>query len=422
MNPLETIARRWRLIALVTVLCAAASTVAALVTPPSYRASSSLLLTLGREFMYRPEVGGLESRGMYRLNEMMNSEAEILESGHLARLVIDRIGIETLFPDTEDPRAEGALDAAVRKFASRTTVRSIEDSSILKVYFEHEDPVLAARTLDTLLEEFLVRHTELFGDSTSPFLEVHEQEATQRLEAATEALKQFKLSLGVVDLDHELQLLLTRSAALRVEQAGVDRRHGEIEIAMDALAVDDPERDEMALLTPLALGGPVDQALQERLRVKLLLQEHSVSYDPESRKLRGLRNELASVERYLLDSVQSERRALEQRARALDEEQRSVSDDIGRLSGAARELQTLERTVTSQQEILASTVARLADARLAKKLDDERLISVKVVDGAQVPTEPRGLSKLMRLVLGALAGLAFGIALVLSLDARADPS
>ncbi len=65
-------------------------------TTPLFEAKASLLIKLGREYVYRPEIG--EERPQMALNreDMVNSELEILTSRDLAEKVIETIGIYKL--------------------------------------------------------------------------------------------------------------------------------------------------------------------------------------------------------------------------------------------------------------------------------------------------------------------------------------
>ena len=86
---------------------------------PLYEAESSLMVRIGREYVYRPEVGRTEIASRTpSLSEMVNSEVEILSSRDLAEQVVRELGVERLYPDIhelqEDPGIE--VEIAVLRF------------------------------------------------------------------------------------------------------------------------------------------------------------------------------------------------------------------------------------------------------------------------------------------------------------------
>src|SRR5687767_12352847 len=72
---------------------------AALSEQPLFEAESSLIVRIGREYIYRPEIGGTETARTPSLSEMVNSEVEILSSRDLAEQVVREIGAERLYPE-----------------------------------------------------------------------------------------------------------------------------------------------------------------------------------------------------------------------------------------------------------------------------------------------------------------------------------
>src|SRR5262245_27126603 len=143
---------KWIVLAVVTGLV----TWGALSEQPLYEAESSLLVRIGREYIYRPEDGRTETARTPSLSEMVNSEVEILSSRDLAEQVVREIGADRLYPELVEiaPDAQVLTDTAVLRFRKAASIRPVLESSVIKVGFEHEVPQLAADAVNLLVERF----------------------------------------------------------------------------------------------------------------------------------------------------------------------------------------------------------------------------------------------------------------------------
>src|ERR1041384_3249546 len=85
----------------------AAVVLVTLLMDPVYQADSSILVKLGREYIYHPEVGDKSAATPFNsdvLEGIVNAESEILDSPDLADSLIRKIGVKTLYPDiASDP-------------------------------------------------------------------------------------------------------------------------------------------------------------------------------------------------------------------------------------------------------------------------------------------------------------------------------
>ena len=86
---------------LVTFLTVVATvTVGTFLLPPTYEAQARLLVKVGRENVYRSEVGGDTSQILSVNNEeIVNSETNILTSRDLIEKVVSTLTVQQLYPD-----------------------------------------------------------------------------------------------------------------------------------------------------------------------------------------------------------------------------------------------------------------------------------------------------------------------------------
>ena len=477
MNPAQEFSlilkRRKGTIFFVFLIVTAVVTIGALTAPPTYNAESSLMVRIGREYIYRPEIGRSEAARMPSLSEMVNSEVEILSSHDLAEQVVEELGVELLYPDLLElePDPMLAVEKAVLRFRGSVTVRGVLESSVIKVGFEHTDPQVAADAVNLLVERFRDKHVEVFGEVRSGFLEEQLNTRQAELTRAEDELANFKRDNGVYDLVEQRGLLLRRREDLEtslrtqdIQVAELQAKSGNLDGVPDATPVPanqipEAKADLMTLHRELAAElrdldlAPPDRSVEEAsLRLlDLQLQENDLTrnYSAENRKVEGVREDIGLVRSFLestekratsLDSTRRE--ALQQKIAAVaaqidhlartqarieiaaleigrDRYARELADAdemIRHLDQQERKLRQLERALVSAESTVQTYLERVEEARIAEELDREKRINVRVIEKASRPLAPSGLSRNMKIALGSFAGVLSGAAVAVFLE------
>ena len=99
---------------------------------PIYEAYSSILLKIGREHIYRPEVG-TSSPSLYIEREAaIQSEIEILKSEDLVKKVLRTFGVQNIYPDLvkDFPTGEDPMPAATGIFLGNLDVRRMPQAQM----------------------------------------------------------------------------------------------------------------------------------------------------------------------------------------------------------------------------------------------------------------------------------------------------
>jgi uncharacterized protein involved in exopolysaccharide biosynthesis len=325
--------------------------VGALFSSPTYAAKGSLMVKFGREFVYRPELGDDgQPRKTFKLEEMVNSEVEILRSRDVAERVVRQMGPAALYPRLADEGDdEAGMARAVAAFQEAVSVTDVLESGIIKVTFEHRDRQVAAAALNLLMAKFMDKHVEVFSDARSSFLGSQLEQYRTELTTARESLAAFKHRAGVHDLLRQKALTLEHRGELDSDLRNIELRRAELErqlvllgagagaeagAAQGAPPVHDlrlleSRRNELAAVleesalrvaeiegrlaqldqrsrsvaTVPAQPGGDDRSLDEAtLRLlDLRLQERTLmrDYSEESRQVQGVRQEIRMVEDFL---------------------------------------------------------------------------------------------------------------------------
>jgi uncharacterized protein involved in exopolysaccharide biosynthesis len=241
LNPLreslEILWRRKLALIIVTVLTLLGAVFAVLRMPPTFVAGSTLLVKFGREFIHRPVVGNSAETRSFSLEEIVNSEIEILRSRDLAEKVVSEIGAEMMYPEIfqEEPDVAIATEKSVATLRDKISASGVLDSSVIRIRIEHVDPRIAARATNLLVDRFLEKHLEIFRESRSEFIDA---QLTKHLELLTEsenALEAFKRENRLTSLEAQRDLLLAQRVQFDTTLRTTDFRLSELEEKLKGL-------------------------------------------------------------------------------------------------------------------------------------------------------------------------------------------
>src|SRR5690606_22582140 len=119
---------------------------------------------------------------------VIQSELEILNSAQVKQRVIDRLGLDRIYPKLARKYAKADADgkrlivsAAIRGMEQGFKSETAPDTPVIKVSFEHEDAATAALVLNTMLEEYLIQRRSVLGNVDTPALEQQRLAFEQRL-------------------------------------------------------------------------------------------------------------------------------------------------------------------------------------------------------------------------------------------------
>lgn len=166
----------------------------------TYTAQSSLFVRLGQEYVYEPRAGDAARGAVPDVDQVIQSESEILGSGELRERVIRKIGFGKVFPDAAakyaaaPPEGKRRMMAEARDSVARNLkIETAPDNSIIRLAYSDQDPEIAEKVLNTLLEEYLIYRRSLLIGGESSGLERQRELFTQKL-AETDAAYQAFLS------------------------------------------------------------------------------------------------------------------------------------------------------------------------------------------------------------------------------------
>lgn len=135
---------------------------AAFSMPSSYTAGASLLMQLGKNYVYEPVAGDAARGATATIDQVVQSEVEILSSTELKRNVIAKLGYKVILPSSPElwnPKTDAAraeADAAALKVLQvGFEASTAPQNNVVRLTFKHEDAQSASLILNTLIDEYL---------------------------------------------------------------------------------------------------------------------------------------------------------------------------------------------------------------------------------------------------------------------------
>jgi polysaccharide biosynthesis protein PslE len=412
---------------------------------PLYQAKASLILKLGRENIFRPEVGqGNQTIVEFNKEAALQSELNIIMSKELVRQVVKHMGIEKLYPEFLDPELEilDPMEKGVGTFLGSLVAIPVKNSNVIEISYTNPNPEVAAEALNLLIEFLKERHLQIFSDPKASFLSQQLQVYEEKLAQSEESLQNYKRRHHLSSPPLELQgRLLNQRSELDSERKAVKNKLRGLEGKITSL---DSQMKEILEGIPVATieeGGNLEKAKEELFVLKREEQKLLTKYTETSHPVMNIRKEIEQLEQFILSEQKGERaktvsgakrssynqlemerlKALseittfEQSSRVIDMQIQELDKQIQELDELNKELSGLERERAADEQNYKLYLTRVEEAKVSEEMNRLKMANISVIQPADVPKMPSGRSPMLLLIVGTVfsGGAAVGLGLVL---------
>lgn len=406
----------------------------------SYAASSSILIQLGQEYVYEPRAGDAGRGAVPDTDTLVQSEVEILQSGQLRERVLRRIGLGVVYPDLAAKYAAAApadkmllMSKAIESMGKKLTVGSAPDNPVVRVSFEHDDPVMAARIVNTLLEEYLIYRRSVLINPTSPVFERQRVMFEDQLDQADAAYQDFLTTNDIGDFAAQ-----KTAATQLIGQIEAQRYAAEVTLQdrQARLATLDAQLGQVA--PEIGLYRDIDATATTRLAALRLQREELLSrYRSDADPVRDIEAQIAQLEagvssgRTATDgarrigvnpvhqTLQTERiqtaaeiAALQQSLTAYAAQSTKATDQLQRLAALEPQFQALSMDRDVLQSSVRDFTVRQRQDQAARQIASETNDNIRIVDRATPTTQGKSLRKAvvaLAFLFGAFSALCAGL-------------
>lgn len=437
-----------RRIGAVLLLGLLVTAIAVFLAPKKYVAEASLLLRLGREYIYTPEIGDPTAGGApvaYDREQTVAAETKILTSRDLRESVLKKMGVQNVYPKIAagggDPAAVHA--AAMLSFDKALDADILKGSNLMQINFEHTDAAIAARVLSQVIDEYLQRRSLIFASASSGTAEADFNARKAELKVAEGKLAKAKSERKIRAFDEEQSLLLVQRNALEMRetdmalaQAQAGGRTGALRSSLPAVSGD------VTLSSETKGSEAIENARKLLLDLKLKERDLSAKYVDDNPLVVDVRADIARTTDFIReqeaqpvrtvrtgrspsrDAVESDLlRTMADRAQAssgaaiVAKQRAAVESRLAGFAVSELQLPALERARRLAEANYDAAAKRLRDETALADLDRKRRSNVSVVQSPQVPLVAKSYRMVILLVgivlsLGAALLTAFLSALL----------
>lgn len=301
----------------------------------------------------------------------------------------------------------------VKQFQESLYVEPIEQTHLVKVFFESHDPVLSAQIVNALVDAFIKTNLVEQTDTdvyVKQFLEGELEKARDRLTVQESKLVEYAKQNGILEASvsptsqekklDDLYLALGTAERNRIQAESMliqSRSHGNV-------------RD--------VLGNPLVEGIKQNLvTLEAEYQEKLKLFKPAYPDMQRLQQQIQSVRSQLQREIGSLKQSLQadySAARKVEGDIRaeleSYKGELINLRDKSIEYNALKREVDTSRNLYDGLLQRMKEASVVANVNSS---NIKVIDAAVPATEVFRPKKKLNMILGTLAGFILGIGVAL---------
>lgn len=420
---------------------------AALVTRTTYEAEARLLVLLGREYIFRSEVGENVPGLSFDREQIVKAELEILGSRELKAEVIRTVGLEEMYPQIEKdqlgdsrPAAEGArrpraMDLAIDRFERNLKLTPVQGSNVIQLAFNHPDPQIAAEALNLLIRFYMDKRRDVFSQSRSAIIQDQRDQFADRLKELETRIQEYRARNNISNVDEQTNLLLRQEAEQSSALLQLDERVRGLEAQAQGLKAQIAATPAQVLLSNDDTRAPaLESARGTLLALELRRRDLLTKYKETSRVIADIDAQIAQARASMaedkqrttatvrrgrnpvLDDLERDLARLEAEAKGLRARRGEIEINLAKLrekaAGFAEQQQVyraLERERALLEDAYRTYTKRLEEAKITDEFDKSKSANVRIIAPAEAPSEGRSLRLPIlaaAVFLGLLAALA----------------
>ena len=433
--------QRW-LIAAVVTLAIIGGVVATLLTAPTYQATATVRVSPWSNQIVEGQEVAASIFSASEIGKFMITQVEIIQSRNLAEQVARSLDLgkraAVLGADIDESRPanrtdeqwlEDKIKMAAGVLQGSVSAASPNDSQIIAINVQSEDPALAAEIANGYSEAFVqtdVRRSLDSNEYAREYLREQIEEIRGRLNEAELTTNAYARSAGIVTQEiagseEGTSTTIVASNLASINQTVAAARAARIAAEQKWRAVSNIPASQV----PEVLNSPVVQGLtSERAKLNAELSVLRQRYNDDFPAIVDIRSRLSLIEQQLersgsdiKNSIRSEYLIARQQEQALEGELGAVTSNALVEQDKKIEYAGLEREAEALREQLKALLDRYNQISTASNLQSS---SITPLDAAIVPRSPVSPSLTRNLTIALALGLALAGALALIREVFVD--
>jgi len=357
----------------------------------------------------------------------VQTQVGMLRSRSILKRVVEKLQLEQKSDFQEHPGAlsnwlqsvgvkksvhsPSPLDDAVERISSRLKIQPTQETRLVEILFEGNDPVLAASIANTLTSEYIEQNLQARWDAaqhTSEWLMPKLDELKRQLQASGDALQQYARSTG----------LMFTGAQDSVSQQKLLQIQAELSKAQVELATKQSQYELSVANRPESLPGIREESALREYQTKLAdlrrqLADLRTSFTPTHYKVRRVEAQIREVESTLeaergnmLARIRNELEAARTRERMLADSYAEQTNIVGQDAEKTVRYNLLKNEMKTNQDLYEAMLRSMKELGVVSAI---RANNIRLIDSADVPSRPYRPSWIWNSVMGIVSGVFLGV-------------
>lgn len=301
---------------------------------------------------------------------------------------------------------------------NKLNVESIEESNVLRIYFDHTDPQIAADVVNTAASNFIQRNferkTSRYTD-TSSWLDRSTRELKSKVQQAEQALADYTQRNGIFSIEGKESLTTEKLTTLHGQAV-----RAETDRMLKQSLFEDVQKGLVAQLPEAFADAKTRELMAELGKLRVESAELSIRFGPENPRVAEVRSKMKSLE----DQINEARGTLSDKLKADYErairDERSIKSALDRAKSeavqqnqAAIQFSILKQDVDTAKSLYTDFLQKTkqADLELAEQPNN-----LRVIEPAETPTSPVGPMRFRTILIGLMVSLIAGMGLAFFLE------
>lgn len=401
-------------------------TILSFIPTPKYEATATLLVKMGREYLYRPEVGEGNVQPVSSIDRAMAvaSEVEIVNSRDLKEKVIQQVGLMKMYPGIangdDDPEMSKEAKAMIA-MGKQLDVQPLKDSNIIQISFKHANPEVAAAVVNSLIANYMDKRRTIYSDTKVTLTETQVKSFYDRLTNLETKIDQFKAENNIISFAEQQALLLQQrnelEGKLKATTSLLAESTGRLEaVRRNAGSV----KADIKMYQENTRDDTLENAKKALLDLRLKEGEALAKYTDRNPVVVDLRNQIARAERLVKDvqsgrsdtvrmgrnpvrdtveaeliRLQGEQQSAQAAKGVLTTQLAAINDQLTKMSRQQPQLDSLMRERQIAENNYQNYVKKLEESKILADLDRNAKTNVSVVQQALPPAEKKNLQAII---------------------------
>ena len=420
-----------------------------------YKADGRILVQLGSEYVYDPEVGGNRNGGMSTTpDQIVQTEVGIIKTSAIIDQVINEmisspsvggVGGERFAPKLYEkwvkaPPSEKSnqWNNIIKAVDKAYVVMPKPKSSIVDLMYKHEDGEVAVKALDAFMNAYLNFRNNLFVSEASGLLSEQRAATEAQLNSVEKKIQRILNKNSISDFDSERTGVQKRSEILRT---ALNTLHGQMAAVEAALATS----ENQLRVTSRTIDLYVDDRAPQRLaQAELEKRQLLAKYLPTSNKVRAKELEIIEIRNQIranggkpaggrrvgpnpiFQDLMKQRNTYQAQADSYREQEITIQVQLSAAAGKVKQMRVLGPTYknllrekATLEERLSGLNAKEQIALVNRQQQDLKSENIKIITRPSIPRKGRNMKKIL-FALSSLASI-FTIAMLALLRVFLDP-